>query len=195
MFWSRRKPISEEPVTQQQEAAQGSVAEINQVEPEKIEAPGTTEEVQSYVALCRKIGAETPAVRMLQLEQFMAERGIPEYDTDAVDDRLLALAKKSGGTNASYVWHPLREQDKGVSFRWFWEENGRELCTIEDTVYHELVPASVLETVSIILEQFPDAKFFVSDLPDEDDPFLLVTFPDVSPLIVDFWNEPDFRPE
>lgn len=61
-------------------------------------------------------------------------------------------------------------------------------------VYRKLVPGSVLQTVATIRESFPDAKFFVSDIEQVKDPFLLVTFRDTKAVIVDFWDEPGFRP-
>lgn len=172
---------------------QPPIPEDTRPKPRVIKPVGEAEEVRGYVALCQKICAETPAVRMLQLRQFLAERGIPEYDNRHVDAYLLGVVyqrEKSTHGYLKYFWHPLREEDKDTSFHWFWDAK----CDSSRTVYHQLVPGSVLQTVATILEAFPDAKFFVSDIAAVRDPFLLVTFPDVSPVIVDFWSEPGFRP-
>jgi hypothetical protein len=167
--------------------------------PRKVQPQGNSEEVQQYVFLCQKIRAETPVVRMLQLRQFLAERGIPEYDINEVDQHLTRLAaQRNQETNDPhcYYWHPLREEDKGTSFRWWWNLGGEWRCRSNglNEVYHKLVPPSVLETVVTIMEKFPDAKFFVSDISHVKDPFLAVTFQGQWPVIVDFWDEPDFRP-
>ncbi len=158
----------------------------------KVEPAGHPDEVKSYVALCQKIHAETPAVRMLQLRQFLVERGIPEYEVSQVHQYLRGLVAKIGNY-VCYTWKPLREEDKNTRFRWWW--GGGNRCELSDTLYHKLVPHSVLQTVAIILEALPDAKFFVSHISEVKDPFLLVTFTDVDPVVVDFWNEPGFRPE
>lgn len=195
MFWFRKAVVETRPFEERQEDGGVAVAQAPALpQPQKIEAPGEADEVREYVALCQKIGAETPAVRMLQLEQFMADHGIPEYDDVQVHDHLCKLAKQAGGEYAMYNWHPVREKDNGVDFRWYFinRENRQRTCEISPLIYHDLIPASVLETMATIIEHFPDANFFVSDIPDDPDPFLLVTFPGVSPLIVDFWNEPGF---
>ena len=160
------------------------------------------DEVESYVTLCKEIGAETPAVRMLQLRQFLAERGIPEYNGHQVHQYLLHLAKtqvEETGLVQRIFWYPLRKDDLGDQHPlWYaWGDVAGMAVFIQyqsNTLYHKLVPASALGTVQTILKAFPDAKFFVSDIAQVADPFLAVTIPGQALMIVDFWDEPGFRP-
>lgn len=172
-------------------------------QPRKVRAVGTKKELEDYFALCKDISAETPAVRMLQLRQFLAERGIPEYDGWQVHLHLIHQAKmqrKATGQNQTIFWYPLRKDDTGDQHPlWFaWDNVGDgvsiKYMETKDTIYYKLVPASALETVKMILQGFPDAKFFVSDIAELQDPFLAVNIPGQKLLIVDFWDEPGFRP-
>ena len=191
MFWSRKPAVVADvaPVP-----VRASPPKDLRPRKQEVKHMGTSAEVREYVALCQKIHADTPVVRMLQLRQFLAERGIPDYQSIQVHSYLYNMAEEREKTGGyfSYKWHPLREEDKEVTFRWWWKHVDK--CESTGTLYHKLVPGSVLATVATILETFPDAKFFVSDISGVEDPFLLVTFPDVDPVIIDFWNEPGFRP-
>lgn len=189
MLWSQK------PVAVVEKPVQSSTPEDTRPKKQQVKCVGDPDEVKNYVVLCQKIRAETPAVRMLQLRQFLTERGIPEYDSNQVHRYLWKMVDELSrrGGRYGYKWHPLREEDKKTSFRWWWSRV-ESACESSDTLYHQLVPSSVLQTVATILEAFPDAKFFVSDISLVKDPFLLVTFPDVDPVIVDFWNEPGFLP-
>lgn len=170
---------------------------------QKISPMGTHEELEGYAALCKEIGAETPAVRLLQLQQFLAERGIPEYDGWQVHQYLIHQAKmrkKATGQNQTIFWYPLRKDDTGDQHPlWFaWNDVGNgvsiEYLPVKDTIYYKLVPGSVLETARTVHHAFPDAKFFVSDIAKLQDPFLAVNIPGQELLIIDFWDEPGFRP-
>ena len=81
------------------------------------------------------------------------------------------------------------------------------ICSTKDRIYGEsvstetyqdLVPAAALSTVKRVGEQFPSARFFVSDVRQQErhypDPFLAVTFPGQPFTIIEWWNEPNFRP-
>lgn len=154
---------------------------IQKPRPRLVAKSGDREEIQNYVVLCQKIGAETPAVKMLRLKNFLAERGIPEYDIKEVRaylDKLLIPGQ-------TVFWMPLRTVDDGEKCIWL---------TKNKMIYPHLVPSSVLETVSTILEVFPDAQFFVSYIATNPDPFLIVTYEGQTPVVVDFWDEPGFRP-
>ena len=159
--------------------------------PRAVKVGGDAEEITAYANLCQRIRAETPAVQMLRLQHFLAEQGILAYDSIEVRQHLSKLC----GETKRYNWHPLREEDGGVSFRWYW---GDERCASSSSpsihLYGEVVPSSVLETVEKIVEKFPDAKFFVSAISDVKDPFLGVTFPGQVLIIVEVWDEPGFRP-
>lgn len=165
--------------------------------------PVESDVLEEYLALCKEIGAETPAVRMLQLQQFLAERSIPVYNGPQVHAYLIQLAKtqaKKTGQAQTIFWYPLRKDDTGNQHPlWFaWNDVGdnvsiKYLETME-TIYYKLVPASALRTVQTILQEFPDAKFFVSDISTAQDPFLAVTIPGQTLTIIDFWDEPGFRP-
>ena len=191
MLWFRK---SEAPATQ-------AVVEMPRSHKRAVSSIGSADEIEGYVALCEEIKAVTPAVRMLQLRHFLAERGIPEYDASEVDAYLFAIAaaarKLAGDWDLWNIsWCPLREEDKGVCFRWVRERGIEQGVRVqrETDLYHRLVPASVLSTVQTISKEFPDAKFFVSEISRVADPFLAVTFPGQTLLIVDFWAEPGFRP-
>lgn len=149
------------------------------------------EEILAYDSLCKKIGVNAPYVRLLLLEYFFADRGIPVYDNNEVHQHLVSLGRSSG---RQHLWKPLRKSDMccNQNFIWWFDEDHSKSC--DSGIYKHLVPGSVLETVSTILDTFPDANFLVSEIVKVSDPFLAVTFPGQRLIIVDFWNEPGFRP-
>lgn len=174
-----------------------AVLESVRPNPHKVQVDDDTEEVASYIRLCQKSGSETPAVKMLRLRHFLADRGIPEYNLREVLGYLESLWRREVEKEHEDIirisWLPLREVDKDIAFRSY---RDFRYCPSEssDWLYPELVPSSVMETVGRIAEEFPDAKFFVSSIGTHPDPFMAVTFPGQPLVIVDFWNEPGFRP-
>ena len=138
---------------------------------------------------------------MFQLKHFLADRGIPEYNPLEVHKYLNQIVSLQNQESLCYSWFCLRKTDKKRldknkkrfgTFNWF--HDGKHAHWRIPEIYDELVPSSVLETVSTIVEEFPDALFFVSKIQHVKDPFLAVTFSGETLVVIDFWSEPGFRP-
>lgn len=194
MFWRKKRQV-ESSVAVLEEQVRPKWTKIVRLEPHP------KGEVEEYAALCQTVLGEIPnAAKMLLLRQFLAERGLPVYDSRLVHEYLMQKAKDEQGSEPgerAVYWQPLRKKDRLKSFAWWWgydHKYGRR-CEISREVYNKLVPSSALETVKVISSEFPDAKFFVSNIREVLDPFLLVTYPLVEPAVVDFWDEPGFKPK
>ena len=162
------------------------------------------EEIDHYEKLASKIGyqPDKTELQFQRLKTFLAEQGIPVYDEDQVFDWMTDQAKKN---RKRWVWRPLRERDvrrdcryhlvKSVQMTVDWDTF--TAGQIEKEPYYKIIPLSVLETAAKVAEGFPEACFFVSDLVSlpKPDPFLAVTLPNCPFLVIDFWNEPGFKPK
>lgn len=155
-----------------------------------------------YIELAQSIGLESPAFRLHQLTKLLAEKNIPIYNYEQVV-RFLGDKISSG----YMVWAPLRKQDidaNCVQKLYVNDAHGYILGKHQqfdfdigyNLPYNKAVPISVLQTVKTINDNFPDARFFVSELAhlNVPDPFLAVGFDGTELLVVDFWDEPGFKP-
>lgn len=158
---------------------------------QQVTFPKGRDEVQEYVDACVRLDILTPAVRTLQLKLFLRKHNMPIYDLRQVHDYLCQKAKNAG---TQYQLQPLREIDRDTHFRWWYKRtDGSNPQEASLFVYSEIIPIAVLQTAATIKDAFPDARFFVANV--QKDPFLLVTFLGQDPMVVDFWNEPGFRPK
>lgn len=144
--------------------------------------------MNEYIKISRELGYVCSAVRIYELDKFLAENNMVVYNYQQVAEHIEILTRES---DLCWGWYQLREQDKLNIKSEFWVPGA-----FIQKVYDKPVPLSVLGTVKKIQDAFSDAKFFVSELHVVKDPFLLVTFDGTENnyRIVDFWNEPGFRP-
>jgi hypothetical protein len=164
------------------------------------------DELAQYEAQAKKIGYQCdPGVLLCErLKLFLAEKGILTYDVQQVHDYMNRLVqqerKMQRQPDLTWVWRPLREQDVKSGCRYQLRGRDSNLLTVVGAVaqrpYRQVIPASVLHTATKIAEAFPDVHFFVTDYAVlRPDPFLAVAVPNQPFLIVEFWNEPGFKPQ
>src|SRR5208337_3327674 len=94
---------------------------------------------------------------------------------------------------AAWEWMGLRDTD--VEHLGGWVTAGKpHQVPFSKKQYGRKIPLPVLLTVQRVLEDVPDAHFYVSGIPNvDDDPFLLVTARQSSSFVIERWDEPDFR--
>lgn len=163
---------------------------------------GEASAISEYVEACKAVDALTPAVRMLQLRHFLAERKMKEYDAEEVHKYLCDLACKRqeevGANRINIEWMPLRKVDRKTNIDWVQlgeaVRSSSVYCIQSRDIYPKVVPRSVITTVATISKEFPDARFFVSDIKNVQDPFLGVGFPGQVLAIIEVWSEPGFMP-
>lgn len=171
-----------------------AVAVLEHPKPEPFVAEHA-ENLDDYLAVANKIGFTSGALLHRQLLNFLRREEISIYNSERVARYLDALVlqerKRRRVPKLQWLWLPLRRQDvKKVRTNVHWYENG----AVSEDQYNRPVPLSTLRIVSKIAAEFPQAHFFVSDYQvGRPDPFLAVAAPDVPLIIVDVWDEPDFR--
>jgi hypothetical protein len=155
----------------------------------------------TYEELAQELNYSPAALLEEQLRRYLAEKQILIYPYDAVDTYLAAMAEK---VRKSWIWRPLREQDRP---NWF--DNGRSNPKLPDyyaghgslsrhgwayRAYDKAVPIHILRMVKDIQDRFGNqVSFFVSDYAATcPDPFIMVAALDVEPFIFGVWDEPGF---
>lgn len=143
-----------------------------------------------YMRLASKLGIKSPVILEAKLERVLEEERIHVYNFDKVSaflqNECQRLRKKSAEAKTfnSYQWYwkPLREQDRN-----------KKLSKALNEIYLQKVPDVVLMTVEKIADRMPEAKFFVSEIKEYEDPFLGVTVKKSSKIwVIERWNEPAF---
>lgn len=158
----------------------------------------TGAELDEYVALARKAGTLAnikPAIKQQKLVRLLRDSDTLVYDARQVHEYMKAAAQQEP-TRTNYVWRPLRASDMPRSRRCrFQHVDQIGGWIIGTTVYRELVPASVLHTVVKLAKLDRNLCFFVTDYEAvRPDPFLAVTKPGLPFYVIEFWNEPGFKP-
>lgn len=160
------------------------------------EIPTTTDGMtDDYIDAARRVGVINAATKRGMILRICAEMGLRVYPLGAVEkfmDAQFGHAKK--GSDPTWGWRPLREadRDKLISNR----DDGMPNGCIAKRLYHGAVPLPVLLTVERIAEAVPDVHFYVTDKVNataEEDPFLAVTAAGMNMLIVERWDEPNFK--
>jgi len=155
-----------------------------------------SEELSEYQSKCAVLEYESPLLEGEKLRAQLAEIDVPVYNANEV---WLHMHRKADAVSKFFVFKPMREKDRkhrclplldGIS--------KKEKITIDgqflDKVYSKAVPGFVLDTALKISEKIPEARFFITDLEGEKDPFLAVGVDGAKILVVDFWDEPSFKP-
>jgi hypothetical protein len=132
------------------------------------------EDVNEYLSLADRLGFECADVDAIRLRHLLAAHGITLHDRARVK---AALDQECGGEFAApsplgtddplpaWGWRPLRRRDigsregraHGLSPR-----SGEILAS--RVTYDKALPLGVLRTAVRVHEQFPEARFFVSDV-------------------------------
>lgn len=171
---------------------------------------GSLEGFEQYLKRANAIGYQPSASHVVyeRLKIVVAENNILVYDAKAVDDWLHLSVKKEKKRGLTMVWKPLRgaldpnttRSLRDVRYQ-FEKRNSSSTWGRIDWYrrYEKIIPEAVLSTAEVISRNFKEEDplyFFVSDyevvLPD---PFLAVAIPGFPFVIVDFWDEPGFKPK
>lgn len=194
MFGSKKAAVLDKPVVEEVKNTIGPPIPI-------IEVAGDVQWIEEYSNLSDYIGFDSPALKFAKLKTLLANKNIPIYDIQHVIKYLM-----SKRTDVKYLvkWAPLRKGDMShcciPSIVYEPSTNsysGRFHGHFDDGrlfPYEKAVPMSVLNTVKTIMDEFAEARFFVSDIKLVQDPFLAVGFDGTELLVVDFWDEPGFKP-
>lgn len=166
----------------------------------------SAEDYAEYQRVATKVGFAPRGLKSDALRQFLREAGMRVYPLGAVQaylDGKYGVADDRHG--ARWVWKPLRsadgytreQRDAHAQYIWLVKHAVNGVVAREQAPYGKPVPLPVLLTVERIVEKFPDALFFVSDeykAPAVPDPFLAVVYgEDSEPVVVERWDEPQFR--
>lgn len=161
-----------------------------------------SEDFVRYLGLARRLGAVNGAVRREMLLQSFAKYGIVHYPLDKVEvylDSKFGVPEKSE-PGLSWCWAPLRDADLGRNrdigkIHWMRRPQGNNRNgNINDVRYEKPVPEAVLETVEKILQDVPEAYFFISEHCAPGDPFLGVIAEGTEMLVIERWDEQEFQP-
>jgi hypothetical protein len=132
------------------------------------------EDVNEYLTLADRLGLECADVDALRLRHLMAAHGITLHDRARLKN---AFDQQCGGEFAApslggvddplpaWGWRPLRRRDVGSR-----EARAHGLSPRSGEIlgsratYDKALPLGVLRTAVRIQEQFPEARFFVSDV-------------------------------
>ncbi len=145
----------------------------------------------AYLELARSINLDSAATDEIRLTEAILHQGLTVYDAHLVDEYLTDKAEAIS-VNTRWVWKALRKVDEP-------ERGAQDLngIMVLSTVYRHPVPATALAKVKELLDEMPDASFFVSDYETvKPDPFLIVTTKRLMEagkgFIIDQWDEPGF---
>jgi hypothetical protein len=147
---------------------------------------------QSYAACCERLGFAPGDLANVRLKEFLFDSGIALYDNVQVRDYLRGETLSS---TDSIGWVPLREKDSPQKYVYKFRREGDPVFVGDGLTfyYQKLIPERVLIIVEQITNRFPDARFFVSEIQHNPDPFLGVSVDRNRTLhVVAVWDEPGF---
>lgn len=148
------------------------------------------DEQSEYLAVAKAIGLDDDLGYLLEprLRQLLRDENIRVYDYDQV---CKFLDVKLG---TDWRWMPLRQidSDEFPGGEWGHEIAGHRR-KFGNNRYNRPVPLPVLLTVKKIAEAIPQARFYVSGIDRDADPFLCVTTRLLHVHIIERWDEPDYR--
>ena len=142
--------------------------------PDSVDAvlSSSRDEVDEYLALADRIGFACPEVDAIRLRHILASLDLMLQDRARVKD---LLDKECGGeflpglagtseAVPSWGWRPLRRRDVPAAEARRAALASRSGDILQSThTYDRALPLSVLRTAVRLHEEFPDARFFVSD--------------------------------
>ncbi len=163
------------------------------LEAEPAAAPLVPTEVDAeYARLSKRLGINEIPLQLVELERVLQAERIAVYDYGEVTTfldgqvtrRRKALEKARRSTwRAEWNWHPVKDYSAWKFGDGFSHE-----------IYNQPIPPSVVHIMSPILEQFPDAQFYVSHSCELRDPFLAVSVPGADRLyVIERWRQPGFQ--
>lgn len=168
-------------------------------QPQSAPAPAIDPDLHlEYVDTAKRLGVVNGALKREMLLHACREHGINVYERRAVERYLETVFGRPRGRtfHGTWGWRPLRQVDeRKVEFPDLdsWGQSGHILRGL----YQGAVPLPVLLTVERLSAAVPDVYFFVSDKNEQSDytldPFLMVCAPGMAQLIVERWDEPNFR--
>jgi hypothetical protein len=143
-----------------------------------------------YLQTAKAVGLDDDLgyILELKLSAVLVDENIRVYDYGKV---CRFLDRKLG---KEWKWLPLREIDRQEfpGGTWSHEVEGAKRY-FGETRYNRPVPLPVLLTVQKIVEKVPEARFFVSGIERDADPFLCVTTKLLHVTVIERWDEPDYR--
>jgi hypothetical protein len=116
-----------------------------------------------YEALCESVGFKPPVLVNLKFEKFMFDNEMSLYDVEQVDKYI----RSKIGPYQRLEWIRLE-------------------------LYDEFIPVRVLRCMSKIRMEYSDAKFSISRIANDPDPFARVDIGTARYFIFAVWDEPGF---
>lgn len=161
------------------------------------QVPLSENELTLYQKMAQQVGFRPAELARIEVLFFLRDSGITVYDTTEVEKFLSQRYDKSG---KRWAWRPLRRADlvEGTFLLDATETKrhaykARNWDDFAARIYAHPIPFSVLSSVQRIIERFPTALFFVSDVDVvRPDPFIMVLDGDHAPIIFGHWDEPGF---
>lgn len=161
-------------------------------EPSRRIATAINEPSEEYVQISKKLGINKIPLRLLELAKVVREETLGVYSYEEVAryldkqvEKLASARLESWRSFYEWRWHPVKEYSS---------RHYRAGSHFETSIYNKPIPPEVLPTIAKIVERFPDAEFYVTDIREYKDPFLGVTVPGSETLfVIERWNEPSFR--
>lgn len=170
-------------------------------------------ELEAYVKRAAAIDYQPDPMSILyeKLKIVIAKNNILVYDSKAVCEWMTKMARKEG-PRMVWVWKsltkPLNKLISDVAVRHdisyqhrFYDRDAQNSmgAVLQEARYTKVIPEAVLATAETILKHFDQKKepvvLLVSDYEvAQPDPFLAAAVPGHPFLIVDFWDEPGFKP-
>jgi hypothetical protein len=158
-------------------------------------------ETQEYARIAQAIGWNSNAVFELKVRNFLDREGIDIYPYDKVEtylDDQFGHWSEWCNYGRKWLWRPLRDVDFGLHLSRDLEERNGSILSHQTDSYDGAIPFPVLVTVEKLATQFPDLKFYVSDVPNQkdrpqDDPFVGIAARGMQLLVIERWDEPSFR--
>jgi hypothetical protein len=187
MFWKKEKPESSIAVAE--ELKPEPVLSLDIPSSHEVKPDLSAEEFTEYQRVASAIGLDTQeAIFNERMQHCCAINGFRRYDGVQVENFLHSKLGKG-----KWEWMGLRICDVEHLGGWVSTTTVPHV-PFSRKQYGRKVPLPVLLTVQRVLEEVPDAHFYISGIPGvDDDPFLKVTRQNGNSFIIERWDEPDFR--
>ena len=160
-------------------------------EPTRSVAVVVEEPAEEFIRLSQDLGINKIPLRLVELAKIVREETLGLYPYEDVVRYLDKQVEKLTNSRSDR-WHSL--------YRWRWHpvkeypSSHRYDAPFDSRVYNRPIPPEVLPTIARIVDRFPDAEFYVTDIQEFKDPFLGVTVPGSDTLfVIERWDEPAFR--
>lgn len=140
--------------------------------------------LDEYGALAAELGVVTPKIAHLRLEHIVREMGLAPYDLGEVEAYM-------------HAHFPPEVTPYQQIVRWQWWVVGEGWSGQTRSVYDNIIPIPVLHTMKAIKDQLAVARFEIAApcyiaTSLNQDPFLAVSVPAGTRLVIEQWDEPGF---